>query len=65
VELAKGFVCVKLHFGENGEVAKILGVSRPPNIRLVSAKGDTLKVFEGGASPEDLAKAMEEALARK
>lgn len=65
VELSAKFVCVKLHFGDNGEVAKTLNVSRPPNLRLVSAKGDTLKVFEGGASAEELVKAMEEALTTK
>ncbi len=56
---------MRLHFGENGDLAKMLGVSRPPNVRLISAKGDTLKVFEGGASAEDLAKSMEDALAKK
>ena len=65
MDLAKGFICVKLHFGENGDLAKMLGVSRPPNLRVVSAKGDTIKVFQGGASAEDLAKAMDEALAKK
>ncbi len=56
---------MKLHFGENGDVAKMLGVSRPPNVRLVSARGETLKVFQGGASADEIAKAMEEALATK
>lgn len=65
VELSSKFVCVKLHFGDNREVVKTLNVSRPPNLRLVSAKGDTLKVFEGGASAEELVKAMEEALAKR
>lgn len=58
-------MCVKLHFGDNRDVAKMLGVSRPPNLRLVSAKGDLLGEFQGAVSEEELAKAMEEALAKK
>lgn len=65
VELSAKFVCIKLTKGDNSDLARLMGVSSLPDVRLISAKGEELKAFPGGASAEELAKAMEAALAAK
>lgn len=64
VELSAKFVCMKVDPGENGELAKTLGVSRLPNVRVVTSKGETVATWPGGVGAEELAKAMEKALAK-
>lgn len=65
IELSSKFVCVKITPRDNADVARMMGVSKLPDLRLVSAKGDQLKAWQGGVSAVDLAKGMEEALAGK
>ena len=65
VELSAKFVCVKLNPKDAGDVAKMMGVSRLPDVRLISAKGEELKAFRGGVSAEELVKAMESAVGAK
>lgn len=65
VELSKKFVCILATSGENPEVAKMMNVSGLPDVRILSSKGEEVERFTGGVSAENLASAMEKALAKK